>query len=371
MKPRSLTPLWSMPRSSSRSTAWLNVACETANAMWCTQPGSVGVRSGVALALLVGEDRDQAPVAGVEVEVALGLVVEVGLLEDERHAEHALPEVDRRLPVGADEGDVVDALALELLHGASSYRLSVRVDSTPRRRAPSGSRSGARRSSARCASRPAVRASSGTAFTAADGKPRSSITAAIGIETFSVSGLPRPSVTASRNARRERDVRPAHPALVGELEDSLRARVDRPVHGMAEARAACSPAACMRSPVFAGDRRRRPRRRRPSPAPRSSSCAHASEVPRMHRAGAEDPRRDGALKRVGVGGERHPRRDVRRHHPVLGDRDQQQVEEEALVVGGLVAGQQQVEVLGEREPSHQVAGRGRGRAPRPGRRRPG
>src|SRR5512133_961711 len=46
MKPRSFTPLWRMPRSSRRSTVWANVACEIANARWCTQPGSVGVRSG-------------------------------------------------------------------------------------------------------------------------------------------------------------------------------------------------------------------------------------------------------------------------------------------------------------------------------------
>ena len=84
--------------------------------MWCTQPGSVGVRLGSGVALLVGEDRDQAAVARIEVEVALRLVVEVRLLEHERHPEHALPEVDRRLPVGADERDVVHALALKLLH---------------------------------------------------------------------------------------------------------------------------------------------------------------------------------------------------------------------------------------------------------------
>src|SRR3954469_23851727 len=46
MKPRSLTPLWRTPRSSRRSTAWRNVACDSAKARWCTQPGSVGVRSG-------------------------------------------------------------------------------------------------------------------------------------------------------------------------------------------------------------------------------------------------------------------------------------------------------------------------------------
>jgi hypothetical protein len=50
--------------------------------------------------------------------VALGRPVEVGLLEDERHPEHALPEVDRGLPVGPDERDVVATLGLELTHAA-------------------------------------------------------------------------------------------------------------------------------------------------------------------------------------------------------------------------------------------------------------
>jgi hypothetical protein len=48
--------------------------------------------------------------------MALRLVVEVRLLEDERHPEHALPEVDRGPAVGADERDVVHALRLELAH---------------------------------------------------------------------------------------------------------------------------------------------------------------------------------------------------------------------------------------------------------------
>ena len=64
-----------------------------------------------ALPLLVREDGDQAPVAGIEVQVALRLVVEVRLLEDERHPEDAFPEIDRRLPFRPDERDVVDALA--------------------------------------------------------------------------------------------------------------------------------------------------------------------------------------------------------------------------------------------------------------------
>src|SRR5664279_3210811 len=71
----------------------------------------------VGLAIHVREDGDEAAVARIEVEVTLGRVVQVRLLEHEGHAEQALPEVDRRLPVGTDERDVMDALALELPHG--------------------------------------------------------------------------------------------------------------------------------------------------------------------------------------------------------------------------------------------------------------
>ena len=88
----------------------------------------------------------------------------------------------------------------------------------------------------------------------------------------------------------------------------------------------------------------------------SSSRAHSSAVPRITGPAPRMPGRDGALQRARVGGQRHPRGDVGRHHPVLGDRDQQQVEEVALVVGRLVAGEQQVEVLGEGQRAHQVAG---------------
>src|SRR5215207_2089209 len=79
--------------------------------------GIGGGATRIHLPFLVGEDRDEAPVARIEVEVALGLVVEIRLLEDEGHPEHSLPEVDRRLPVGSGERDVVDTLALQLPHG--------------------------------------------------------------------------------------------------------------------------------------------------------------------------------------------------------------------------------------------------------------
>src|SRR5207253_2136183 len=73
-------------------------------------------------AILVGEDRDQAAVAGIEVEVALGGVVEIRLLEYEWHPEHPLPEVDRCLPAGSDNRDVVDALNLKLSHDSPIAR---------------------------------------------------------------------------------------------------------------------------------------------------------------------------------------------------------------------------------------------------------
>src|SRR5690606_29177515 len=44
MKPRSFGPVFLMPRSFRRSTACRKVTRETEKAMWCTQPGSVGVR---------------------------------------------------------------------------------------------------------------------------------------------------------------------------------------------------------------------------------------------------------------------------------------------------------------------------------------
>ena len=59
------------------------------------------------------------------------------------------------------------------------------------------------------------------------------------------------------------------------------------------------------------------------------------------RPAAEDARGDRPLQRAGIGSQRHPGRDVCGHHPVLCDRHQQEVEEEALLLGGLAAGEQE------------------------------
>ena len=199
-----------------------------------------------------------------------------------------------------------------------------------------------------------MRARIGTAFTVAAGKPRSSITAAIGIETFIVSGLPQASAAASRKQRASATCGAARP------------RARRPARGSARraGRAAGgpggrSPAACAPAVHLA----RELARDRGGIAARGHLRLRALEQQRAllgraedDRTAAEDAGRNRALERARVGGERHPRRDVGGHHPVLGDGHEQEVEEEALVLGRLAAGQQQVEVLGEAEPAHQVAG---------------
>jgi hypothetical protein len=57
--------------------------------------------------------------------------------------------------------------------------------------------------------------------------------------------------------------------------------------------------------------------------------------------------------------------------PCLGDREEQQIEEDPLLVGRLLAGEQNVEVLGEAEPAPDLCARGRGSALRRGRDPPG
>src|SRR6185437_5307826 len=98
--------------------------------LYCLREGGVRDRKGdmmhaaglrrrparVGLAALVGENGDEPAIAGIEIEMAFGRLVEIWLLEHEGHAEHALPEIDGCLAVGSGERDVVYTLALELLH---------------------------------------------------------------------------------------------------------------------------------------------------------------------------------------------------------------------------------------------------------------
>ena len=124
-----------------------------------------------------------------------------------------------------------------------------------------------------------MRARIGTAFTAADGKPRSSITAAIGIETFIVSGLPQASATASRRQRASRTCGPLTPrASASSRIRSARGSSGRwtgwPNPGTLPPEAWIARATS--AATAAGSRRRRT-----FSCAASSSRAHASDVPRM------------------------------------------------------------------------------------------
>src|SRR6185436_2392251 len=59
---------------------------------------------------------EQPAVARIEVEMVLVRLAEIRLLEHERHAKHALPEIDGALPGGADDRGVMDTLDLDLRH---------------------------------------------------------------------------------------------------------------------------------------------------------------------------------------------------------------------------------------------------------------
>ena len=185
---------------------------------------------------------------------------------------------------------------------------------------------GSSRSSARWASSEAVRARIGIALTVRASKPRSSSTAAIGIETFMTSGRPHAVGDAVADRPRQRDVLAGDPALVGQRQDPLRPRVERLVHRVPEAGDLAARGADLR----------RHRARPPRPGRRRARARVRQQLRALlrraeqHRAGAEDPGGDRALERARIGRERHPRGDVRRHHPVLGDGHEQQVEEVAL-----------------------------------------
>ena len=175
-----------------------------------------------------------------------------------------------------------------------------------------------------------MRARIGTALTTAAGKPRSSITAAIGIETFIVSGLPQASATRVAEAR-------ARAATCGPL--TPRSSASSRIRSARGSSGRCTGWPNPGQPAARGaDRRAQSRRRppagvRPAPTSRLRRARAAARTPRRCRGSparsrGSPPRPRPAATRVGR--QRHPRGDVRRHHPVLGDRDEQQVEEEPL-----------------------------------------
>src|SRR5262249_44745619 len=192
-----------------------------------------------------------------------------------------------------------------------------------------------------------VRARRGTVFTVSTEYPRSSSTAAIGRATFIGSGLSQAAPTASRRERAYATYAPLTPR------SSASSRM-RSALGSTGRWTGCPKPGT----PSAGAARARPPRR-------STAAFRASrhEEARALLRGAQDDRSraehagcERALQRAGVSCERHPRGDVRRHHPVLGDGDEEQVEEEPLVLGRLAAREEQVEVLREGDLAHELAG---------------
>ena len=67
-------------------------------------------------ARLIREHRQQPPVPRIEIQMILIGLSEIRLLEEVRHPEHPFPEVDGALARGADDGNVVRELHLNLSH---------------------------------------------------------------------------------------------------------------------------------------------------------------------------------------------------------------------------------------------------------------
>ncbi len=193
--------------------------------------------------------------------------------------------------------------------------------------APAASRKpiGCACSSARCASRPAVRARIGTALTRRAGSRGRASPRRSAARRSSERPPPRLRDRVAQ-APCEATCGPLTPRCVGELENPLGARIDRTVQRVAEAG---KPARRMRSP--APPLRDRVGRRASARAPVVLEDARAlAGGTEDHRAGAEDAGGDRAVERL-----RSAASVIRRRRcsaePVLGDRDEQQVEEEPLV----------------------------------------
>ena len=178
----------------------------------------------------------------------------------------------------------------------------------------------------------------------------------------SAAACPRPRRRASRNAARERDVRPAHRRARRRARGSARraGRAGRCTR-MAEARAALPPAAWIAARELA--RRRPPARRRRPPAPAPPRAA--ARTPRRCR--GSPGRSRGCPAATAPCSEPGSAASVIRAATLVGIipcsaiATSSRSRKKRWSSVGSRAGQQQVEVLGEAQPAHQVAARSRPR----------
>ena len=185
-----------------------------------------------------------------------------------------------------------------------------------------------------------MRARIGTARMRPGGTSTSRSVAAIVIETFIGSGLPQTSAAALVSASAASTDAPGDAALARQRDHPLGARIDRLVQRMAVAgRAACAASRCSRATASAAA----------SSEPHGVGARQhvfdqlAAKIGRAedHRAAAEHAGRDRALKRGGIGVVGHARRLHGRRQAMLGERDQAEIEKEALIVGRRAAGREQ------------------------------
>ena len=159
------------------------------------------------------------------------------------------------------------------------------------------------------------------------------------IETFIGSGLPQTSAAALVSASAASTERPAAPRSRAKRDHALGARIDGLMQRMAVSGQRLALLA-----MFARDRERGGVERAASVGARQHVLDQlAAKIGRAedHRAAAEHAGRDRALKRGGIGVIGHARRLHRRRQAMLGERDQAQIEKEALLLGRRPAGREQ------------------------------
>ena len=134
--------------------------------------------------------------------------------------------------------------------------------------------------------------------------------------------------------------RPATPAFARERDHALGARIERLVQGMA--------VAGDRPPRLAIGARDRERGIVRARAPASTFASTSSSSPRQRSAAPRitvpqpsTPAATAPCSAAGIGRERHPRRLHRGRQPMLGDRDQAEIEKNALVLGRRASGGEQ------------------------------
>src|SRR5215213_2924693 len=293
MKPRSLTPLWWIPRSSRRSTAWWNVACDTEIATWWTQPGSVGVRSGSGTRSSLVKIVIRRPSPGSKYRWDSDALSRFGCSNTNgipsRPSQKSI-EVWRSAPTivmwwtpwlcslrigpSALAGLVGDCL-LRLVGHPEADRILLLLGQV---------REQARRAGQ---DRDRLHDRGGEAELQQHGGHRHRDVHRQRLAPGLVHGV--------ADAAGELDVGPADAALVGQLQDALRARVGGLVHRVAEAREAAARLVCLSRDL--------PRR-----LPALGAAVHPPlrlleqrgallRGAEQHRAAAQDPRRDRALQR--------------------------------------------------------------------------